>query len=215
MSFSYIENLVDKPKAHFLFAHGAGADKSSGFMTNIASGLNERNFSVTRFNFNYMDKRQSDGKKYPPERMPKLLSCFSDVIVQHSFTAPLYLIGKSMGSRVAVTLTSKLADVPVLTKSVQGVVCLGYPFHPIGKPDNLRLEPIKKNDLPILIVQGERDKLGNKEEVLSYQLPANVKSVFMADGDHDLKPRVKSGFTHDQHLNDALSQIERFVLENE
>lgn len=213
-NFSYIDDLVEQPLAHFLFAHGAGADMNSSFMENMAKLLNKRNISVTRFNFPYMDKRVMDGKKYPPDRMPKLVDRFVDVINAHNTTVPLFLAGKSMGSRVAATLTKELSESVLSTSKIRGVICLGYPFHPINKIDKLRLEPLMSNDFPMLILQGERDKLGNKKEVVDYGLPANITTIFLPDGDHDLKPRVKSGITHQQNLLTAVDHIERFVHEH-
>ncbi|MDO6426812.1 hypothetical protein Q4489_07295 [Thalassotalea sp. 1_MG-2023] len=213
-SFNYNESLVEQPIAHFLFAHGAGADMNSTFMENMTTALNKRNISVTRFNFHYMDKRLSDGKKYPPDRMPKLLERFAEAISTLHITAPLFLLGKSMGSRVAATLTNELIENPKGNPEIRGVICLGYPFHPINKIEQLRLEPLINNHYSILILQGDRDKLGNKEEVLSYELPENITTIFLPDGDHDLKPRVKSGYTHEQNLQSAVDHIERFVYEN-
>ncbi|OKY26314.1 alpha/beta family hydrolase [Thalassotalea sp. PP2-459] len=212
-SFNYHESLVEQPIAHFLFAHGAGADMNSTFMENMTTALNKRNINVTRFNFYYMDKRLSDGKKYPPDRMPKLLERFEEVINTLNITAPLFLVGKSMGSRVAATLTNEIESLKV-TPEIRGVICLGYPFHPINKVEKLRLEPLIKNHYSMLILQGERDKLGNKEEIIGYGLPDSIKTVFLPDGDHDLKPRVKSGYTHEQNLQSAADHIESFVYEN-
>jgi hypothetical protein len=63
-------------------------------------------------------------------------------------------------------------------------------------------------------VQGERDSLGSKAEVLSYRLPKSCQCEFLADGDHSLKPRVKSGFTYDAHIQRAVKEIVRFVDTN-
>ncbi len=199
---------VDDAKALVLFAHGAGADKSSDFMAQVTQLLNDAAINVIRFNFNYMDKRLVDGKRYPPDRMPKMLACFSKVIAETDSSLPLFLVGKSMGSRVAATLIEEAFD------KVKGVVCIGYPFHPPKKPDKLRLEPLQKNKKPVLILQGDRDALGNQEEVNQYQLSQLCQVEFFADGDHNLKPRVRSGFTHKEHLDRAVLSIRKFIDEH-
>jgi len=203
---SIILNEASKPKAVILFAHGAGADKSSDFMETVANKLTSRQYSVMRFNFPYMDKRLSDNKRRPPDRMPKLLDCFEQVLEKASaLNLPIVLLGKSMGSRVAAMVAEREG------LNVLGVVALGYPFHPQRKPDNLRLAPIFSIKTPMLVIQGSRDPLGSENEVNSYGLPAHCKTVFLPDGDHDLKPRIKSGFTHEQHIDTAVNTIVEFA----
>ncbi|WDE06900.1 alpha/beta hydrolase [Thalassomonas viridans] len=200
-------DCVENPKALVILAHGAGADMDHGFMANMAALLNSCRLNVLRFNFPYMDKRRVDGKRYPPDRMPKLLDCYGEIIKQQADDLPVFLAGKSMGSRVAATLAGEVLA------NVRGVICLGYPFHPQKKPDKLRLEPLQQIRLPALIVQGERDALGSKEEIAGYQLSDLCELVFLPDGDHDLKPRVKSGFSHEQHMQRAAEEIRRFIDE--
>jgi hypothetical protein len=96
----------------------------------------------------------------------------------------------------------------------KGGICLGYPFHPQKKPEKLRLEPLQRNQKRLLIVQGERDALGNKDEISHYDLSTLCQVLFLPDGDHSLKPRVKSGFTHQQHIETTIQAIVRFIDEN-
>lgn len=213
MSISKIESNVQDAKAHFIFAHGAGADKSSEFMENYTQLLNNASFNVTRFNFPYMDRRITEQKKFPPDRMPKLLDCFEQVLSANRQKLPLFLIGKSMGSRVATTLLGDSEIDSHYLAQIKGVICLGYPFHPIGKPDKLRMSPIEALKKPALILQGERDKLGNRELIETFELPNLCKVVYLPDGDHDLKPRVKSGFTYEENLRQSITDIEAFVDE--
>jgi len=209
-------NNVDDAKAQVIFAHGAGADMYHEFMEKITTGLNSAGINVIRFNFPYMDKRIALGKRYPPDRMPKLLDCFQTVVDDYvrfqsnntKNALPLFIGGKSMGSRVAATL----AGVEVNNK-ISGVFCLGYPFHPTKKPEVLRLEPLQKTLKPILIVQGERDSLGSKLDIANYKLNDFCQCLFLTDGDHSLKPRVKSGFSHQQHIESAIKSIENFISE--
>ncbi|WDD97713.1 alpha/beta family hydrolase [Thalassomonas actiniarum] len=203
-------NAVENPKAMVILAHGAGADMDHGFMEKMTALLNSRQINVLRFNFPYMDKRRVDGKRYPPDRMPKLLDCYREVIRQQSQALPVFLAGKSMGSRVGATLAGEALAQP---GQVKGVICLGYPFHPQKKPEKLRLEPLQQTLLPTLIVQGERDALGSKDDIAGYRLSDLCQLVFLPDGDHDLKPRVKSGFSQEQHMQSAADEILRFIDE--
>ena len=210
-------NTVEKAKAQVIFAHGAGANMSHEFMDEISSLLNGAGINVLRFNFPFMDKRAQTGIKYPPDRMPKLLVCYEDIIRHiveqlENNELPLFIGGKSMGSRVAATLVADPEGLePYLLNKISGVFCLGYPFHPAKKPEKLRLEPFVNASKPVLIVQGDRDTLGNKAEIISYQLAEHCQCIFLEDGDHSLKPRVKSGFTQQAHMNSAVEEIVQFI----
>jgi len=212
-----LSNTVVNAKAQVIFAHGAGANMSHEFMDEISLLLNGAGINVLRFNFPFMDKRTLTGIKYPPDRMPKLLVCYEDVIgyvVKQlaSNELPLFIGGKSMGSRVAAALTAGPDELaPHLLNKISGVFCLGYPFHPAKKPDKLRLEPLVNANKPVLIVQGDRDTLGNKAEIIGYQLAEHCQCIFLEDGDHSLKPRVKSGFTQREHMNTAVEEIVLFI----
>jgi len=214
---SILLNTVDNAKAQVVFAHGAGANMSHEFMSEMTILLNGMGINVLRFNFPYMDKRALLGKKYPPDRMPKLLACYQEVIehvVSQSPASelPLFIGGKSMGSRAAASLVSDAEVLAAnLSSKISGVFCLGYPFHPAKKPEKLRLEPLLTATKPILIVQGERDTLGSKDEIDTYQLPDYCQCVFLEDGDHSLKPRVKSGFTYQAHMQRAANEISIFI----
>lgn len=199
---------VAKPKALVVFAHGAGADKSHEFMEQVSCALNQKNINVLRFNFSYMDVRLAQGNRRPPDRMPKLLECFATVIDDLDNDLPVFLAGKSMGGRVAATL----AENKIL--NALGVMCLGYPFHPQKKPEKLRLAPLQETQKPILILQGTRDALGSQEEIVEYELSEHCHCIFFTDGDHNLKPRIKSGFTHTQHIQSAVNEMVKFIDEH-
>lgn len=201
--FSMLMRSCDQPIATVIFAHGAGADMSSEFIEQFSALLNERHLNVILFNFPYMQQRIIDGKRRPPNKMPVLCESYQHRIEQYQQPLPLFIGGKSMGSRVAATL----AEQPKVT----GVYCLGYPFHPQKQPQKLRLEPLQQTNKPVLIVQGDRDLLGNKDEILSYSLASNIQIAYLTDGDHDLKPRVKSGYTHQQHKVAAADLLVNFI----
>jgi predicted alpha/beta-hydrolase family hydrolase len=94
---------------------------------------------------------------------------------------------------------------------VAGLICLGYPFHPVGKPDRLRVEHLRAITTPTLIVQGERDPFGSQEEVAGYKLSVAVQVAWAADGDHRFKPRKTSGRTEQENWETALGKIVTFL----
>ena len=95
---------------------------------------------------------------------------------------------------------------------VAGLVCLGYPFHPLGKPEQLRTAHLGSLHTPTLICQGTRDAFGTRDEVAGYTLSESIELEWLEDGDHDLRPRKGiSGFTHAQHLASTADAIAAFT----
>lgn len=188
----------------FIFAHGAGAGMEHDFMSAVANGLAEQGIRVVRFNFPYMVKRAEDGKKRPPDRAPKLLEAYEKVIA-HFTSQPVVIGGKSMGGR----MSSLLAE----NELVAGIACLGYPFHPPGKPEKYKGEHLATLDKPTLILQGERDTFGKKEEFEHFALSEQVRVAFIPDGDHSFKPRKRSGYTEEGNITLAVEHLTRFIKE--
>jgi len=93
----------------------------------------------------------------------------------------------------------------------EGLVLLGYPFYAPGKQDKPRIEHLLTLKTKTLILQGERDPMGSKEVVEAYDLSEVIKTIWLGDGNHDLKPRIKSGLTHDENLQRAASEIINFL----
>ena len=206
------DQLIDTPagdtRARFLFAHGAGAPMDSDFMRAISAGLSEQGIEVVRFEFPYMAERRRGGSRRPPNPMPQLLESFRAQVARFDGEAlPLYIGGKSLGGRVA----SLLAEALFASGSVDGLVCFGYPFHPRGKPESLRTEHLYELRCPALIVQGTRDPLGNREEIIAYALPGAVGIEWLEDGDHDFKPRRASGYTQADHWQAAVDAAATFM----
>jgi predicted alpha/beta-hydrolase family hydrolase len=183
-------------------AHGAGAGMDTPFLDFFAKGLAERGFRVARFEYPYMASQRVTGIPKPPDREPVLRETWRKV-VDRLGREGLVIGGKSMGGRIA----SLVAD----EASVAGLVCLGYPFHPVGKPDRLRVEHMQAIRTPTLIVQGERDPFGSREEVTAYKLSLAVRVVWIEDGDHSFKPRKASGRTEQQNWDEALGEVVRFL----
>ena len=197
------------PRAMLLLAHGAGAPMDSEFMEQMALAVSEHGITVARFEFPYMHRRRVEGRKFPPDRAPRLLERFSHVVAQVSEAGlPVWLAGKSMGGRMASMLA---ADPALCPQEVRGVVALGYPFHPPGKPEKTRTEHLGDLAIPMLICQGTRDPFGKPDEVLSYGLPSNVQLYWLDGGDHDFKPLKRSGLEQRDLIINAATQIARFV----
>jgi len=191
----------------FVFSHGAGAPLTSDFMQQISDGLVKKGIRVARFNFDYMQQRVDTGSRRPPERAPNLIKQFLEVV--KVIDQPVVIGGKSMGGRIATLLVTEVA--PELLTQVKGIACLGYPFHPQGKPEKLRTQHLPNITQPLAIIQGTRDKLGSQEDVASYGLPEHFQWCWLEDGDHDLKPRIKSGFSHQQHLQTCINFLETYI----
>lgn len=186
-----------------VLAHGAGAAMDSEFMNTIVQLLAERGVGVVRFEFPYMQLRRHHGIKRPPDRAPVLLDYWREVVAQLGNADSLYIGGKSMGGRMASMVADELG--------VRGLVSLGYPFHPPGKPEKLRIDHLVYLQTPARFFQGTRDPMGTREEVAGLELSSSVSISWFEDGDHDLKPRKKSGFTQQQYLQIVADEIARFL----
>ncbi|AMG30032.1 alpha/beta hydrolase [Grimontia hollisae] len=197
--------IIDGPELAehtFIFAHGAGAGMAHDFMADVAARVASKGVRVVRFNFPYMIKRAEDGKKRPPDRAPVLLDTYRDIIAEYG-TEKTVIGGKSMGGRMA----SHLGDI----KGLKGIVCLGFPFHPPGKPEKDKGEHLATLSVPTLILQGERDTFGNRAELETYPLPESVQLTFIPDGDHSFKPRKVSGHTESGNRQLAADLIANFI----
>jgi uncharacterized protein len=187
----------DRADVTILLAHGAGAAMDSPSMTAAATALAGVGFRVARFEFAYMAGRRTGGGRTPPPRAEKLKPQYLAAIDALGAKGALIIGGKSMGGRVA----SMVADTLFESGRIRGLLCLGYPFHPPGKPEQLRTGHLADLRTPALIVQGTRDELGTREEVSTYRLSPRIDVLWLEDGDHDLKPRKRiSGFSAGDHL---------------
>ena len=206
---NFLTDEATGARATLLLALGAGAPMDTPFMEAFARGLSARHVSVVRFEFAYMAARRTGGSKRPPPRAERLMDEYRTAISGIGVNGPIIIGGKSLGGRVA----SLIAQEEWEAGRVAGLVCLGYPFHPPGKPDKLRTSHLLELTVPSLIVQGERDRFGTIEDVAGYGLPSNIKIYWAGDGDHDLKPRKKSGLTVEQNWQDAVNAIASWVLQ--
>lgn len=199
--------LFDGPeqaKMTILLAHGAGAPMDSTSMTAAAKALAGAGFRVARFEFDYMAVRRTGTGRTPPPKADKLNPQYLAAIEALDAKGPLVIGGKSMGGRVA----SMVADALFEAGRIQGLLCLGYPFHPPGKPEQLRTAHLADLRTPALIVQGSRDEFGTREEVSTYALSPAIDLLWLEDGDHDLKPRKRvSGFSAADHLGTMVAAV--------
>lgn len=205
---STVNLLFDTPRnplvdVAVVLAHGAGAGMDSDFMVAMAQGLCAQGIAVVRFEFPYMAQRREGGSRRPPDKMPVLEETFSALLQQ--FGPRCVAAGKSMGGRVASHLLAR--------QECLAAMSLGYPFHPPGKADQVRMAHWPQILRPWLIVQGSRDPFGTQEEVSSYALPPSARVRWLADGDHDFKPRKASGFSQSAHWQSAVLAMAEFVKE--
>ena len=192
--------LFDGPEnapVTLLLAHGAGAPMDPAALTAIATVLATAGLRVARFEFGYMAARRTSGERRPPPRAETLMPEYIAAIDALAARGPLIIGGKSMGGRVASMITDPLHA----SRRIVGLLCLGYPFHPTGKPQQVRTAHLADLKTPTLIVQGTRDPFGTREEVATYELSKTIEILWLEDGDHDLKPRkAVSGFSAADHL---------------
>jgi len=186
-----------------VLAHGAGAPMDSPSMEQIALGLGAHGLRVVRFEFPYMARRRDDGKRSGPDRPLVLLDAWRRVIEQVGAADRLIIGGKSMGGRIATMVADE--------QNVAGLLCFSYPFHPAGRPQTTRTAHLGTLRTPMLVLQGTRDPLGNREEVETYDLSSSINLHWLEDGDHDLKPRKASGRSHGQNIEEAIERAAGFV----
>jgi predicted alpha/beta-hydrolase family hydrolase len=206
MATSFLFDGDDTAPVTILLAHGAGASMDSPSMTATAKAFAAAGFQVARFEFHYMAARRYGHRKPPPRAEtvnPEYVKAIADLRAR-GVTGKLIIGGKSMGGRVA----SMVADEMFSKGEIAGLVCLGYPFHPPAKPEQLRTRHLIDLKTPTLIFQGTRDEFGTKDEVAGYGLSEAIEVVWLEDGDHDLKPRKSvSGFSTADHLQTVAATV--------
>jgi predicted alpha/beta-hydrolase family hydrolase len=175
-----------------VLAHGAGAPQTSPFIVAFAEALAARGLDTATFNFPYTEARRR-----MPDRGPVLEACYATVVrrlaAHPGLEANRIVIGgKSMGGRIASQMAARDLDA---SRLIAGLVFLGYPLHPPGKPDQLRTRHLPSLVQPMLCVQGERDPFGTPDELRPVfdGLPAAVELVVIEGADHSFKAPRKLG----------------------
>ena len=194
-------------RALLVLAHGAGAGRTHPFMVMVALGLAARGIDVVTFDFPYM----AAGRR-APDRLPALVESFEDAIRaacgRQAFRGHRLVVGgKSMGGRMA---THVATDPP---EGLRGVLALGYPLHPPGRPEKPRVDHLPGVRVPFLVVQGERDTFGTPDELRPAlaTVPVPVTLHVVRDGDHSLKVRKLSGQSQDQAYEDVLDAVAKWI----
>jgi predicted alpha/beta-hydrolase family hydrolase len=193
-----------------ILAHGAGADQASSFMVRFATSLAARGLDTVTFNFVYTEQRRR-----LPDRNDKLEHCYRTVIEavrsgklhDHAGRRKLVIGGKSMGGRIASQVAAAGHE------GIAGLVFLGYPLHPPGRPDKLRSKHLPDIRAPMLFVQGSRDAFGTPEELRAalggLEVAADICVV--EDGDHSFKVPKRSAISQDQVFEIVLDEIVRWM----
>ncbi len=192
-----------------VLGHGAGADQLSGFMRMAADGLAVRGFDVMTFNFLYKEQGRSI-----PDPKARLESCYQAVIktaLAHRKLKKnrLVISDKSMGGRIASQVAAVAPD------GIAGLVFLGYPLHPPGRPDKMRDEHLKDIQAPMLFVQGARDTFGTAEEIHSVikrlRLPAKLYPI--EGGDHSFKVPKSLGVPQEKVYENVMDEVDKWTRE--
>lgn len=207
---AYPANAGGRIGVTFVLAHGAGAGQFSPFIVKFAIGLSSRGVDVMTFNFLYTERRRR-----LPDRTDRLEACFRAVIDAAQSHAGfdgnfIFAGGKSMGGRIASHLAA--AERKNAT-TIKGLVFLGYPLHPPGKPQALRAVHLPKIHVPMLFVQGAHDPFGTSEELLQVlpSLRAPVTLRLVERGDHSLAPPKGSGTSVEQIYEDIQDAIVKWM----
>jgi len=193
---------VSRPRT-LVLAHGAGQGMDSPFMESMARLIAARGIRVLRFEFPYMQSIRRTGTRRPPDSASRLMAAWHqalDRLAEHGLEPDRLLIGgKSLGGRMASLVAAE--------RPVAGLVCLGYPFHPSGRPAQTRVEHLRGLRVPTLICQGTRDPFGSPGEVAGYRLGPAIRLVWIEDGEHSFMPGRSSGRTWEQNLNQAADAV--------
>jgi predicted alpha/beta-hydrolase family hydrolase len=208
----------DSATAALILAHGAGGGQKSRFIVQAATAFAERGITVATFDFPYMAQGRS-----VPDKAPVLEAYWREVIdaarAHAAFShlrqgydgqagLPLFIGGKSMGGRIASQVAAQHVD------GIAGLVYLGYPLHPPGKPDQRRDRHLPDITEPMLFVQGTRDPFGTADEIraLLPRLNARAELFEVQDGDHSFGVRVSvTGKKPDAVLTEIFDRVTAFI----
>jgi len=198
----------DRAIAALVLGHGAGSGQHSGFMVEAGRQLSARAIVVATFDFPYV----AAGRK-SPDKAPVLEEAWRAAIAEaradEAFRSlPLFIGGKSMGGRIASHVAAQGVE------GVSGLVFLGYPLHPPGRPQQRRDAHLPSIAQPMLFVQGSRDEFGTAGEIreLLPRLNPHAQLFEVADGDHSFKVRVKiTGKKQAAVFTEIFDRVETFI----
>ncbi len=208
MATDFLFDGPEDARVTIMLAHGAGAPMDSASMNATTKALAAAGYRVVRFEFGYMAGRRTGTRRPPPKAETVMVEYVAAIDDLGPTDGPLIIGGKSMGGRVA----SMIADAEFEAGRIAGLLCLGYPFHPPGRPTQLRTKHLVGLKCPTLICQGTRDEFGISDEVATYGLSPQIEVKWLEDGDHDLKPRKSiSGFSTADHLKTVPDSVTEWV----
>ena len=195
------------PRACYVLAHGAGAGMAHAFMAEVADGLVQRGIATLRYQFPYMER---GSKRTDP---PAVAHAAVRAAVAHAAgrfpSLPLFAGGKSFGGRMTSQAQS-LAPLP----GVAGLVFLGFPLHPAGAPSSERARHLFDVRVPMLFVQGTRDKLAefDRIEKLVAELGPTATLLRIAEADHSFHVLVRSGRSDAEVMAEVLDGAAAWML---
>jgi predicted alpha/beta-hydrolase family hydrolase len=196
----------DKPRACYVLAHGAGADMRHSFMNEVADGLADRGIATFRFNFPYMEKKQR--RPDPPAVAHATIRAAVAEAARLCPGVTLVAGGKSFGGRMTSQAQSR-APLP----GVKGLAFLGFPLHADGKPSAERAEHLAGISVPMLFLQGTRDKLADLDTLTPVIMALGAKATLheVEGGDHSFAVLKKSGRTNDAALTEVLDTLAAWI----
>jgi predicted alpha/beta-hydrolase family hydrolase len=190
----------------YVLAHGAGAGMRHAFLANVANGLSERRINTLRYQFPYMEK----GSKRPD--VPRIAHAATRAaVMQASSLLPdhaLFAGGKSFGGRMT---SQAQAETPL--PGVRGLIFLGFPLHPPGKPSGERGEHLFKIQIPMLFLQGNRDEFANLDllQALTRRLGARATLKLFQDADHSFHVPTRTGRKDSEIMAQMLNSIRDWI----
>ena len=193
-------------RALLVLGHGAGAGMRHPFMETIAALLAERDLATLRYQFPYMEK----GRRRP-DPQPVLLATVRSALaaaIGEAPALPIFAGGKSMGGRM-----TSLAAAASPLEEVRGLVFFGFPLHPSGKPSTDRAAHLADVDVPMLFLQGSRDRLALPELVVPVcEKLGRAATLHLVEGaDHSFHVLKRTGRSNDQVLEELAETTERWA----
>jgi predicted alpha/beta-hydrolase family hydrolase len=198
--------VPNHPSACYVMAHGAGAGMTHPFMAAVADGLHDRRVATLRYQFPYMEH----GSKRPDRAPLAHTTVRAAVAAANRLTPaiPLFAGGKSFGGRMT---SQAQADAPL--PNVRGLVFLGFPLHPAGKPSDERARHLFDIRIPMLFLQGDRDPLADLKILTAVldRLPADVTSRVIEHADHSFHVPKRSGTTDERVMRELLETLTAWI----
>ncbi|GAB3533762.1 alpha/beta hydrolase [Arthrobacter tecti] len=195
-TFSGVYARPNKPKATVVIAHGAGAGMDHPFLAGFSDAMNALNFATLRFNFPYIDQ----GRRFP-DRPPKAVAAWRQVMQEATSRAkgePVWACGKSFGGRMASMAVAE--GMPAA-----GLVYLGYPLHPPGKPEKIRDAHLYGIEIPMLFLQGRNDAFA-RPELLDAVVARTPTATLQAVPDADHSFAIKGTKRDQQEIGASLAR---------